>query len=199
VIKISAAGRFTDVWASPEPYPRRGDAWQRSSFQHMLAMEFAAVTTQAAQEGKYLRQAGKMKRLLFLLGLLLTQPCLAHDAKRPELDSWYRGLKNPNFNSAVVRGGCCSRRDCHETEADLRDGHWWARVGKAHIEYGEQKPASETEDPLDLVYYDVTWELTDWKEVPPEAVLKTSNPTGSPVICHSTRYEIWCFVPDNQY
>ena len=49
----------------------------------MLAMEFAAVTTQAAnQEGKYLRQAGKMKRLLFLLGLLLTQPCLAHDAKR---------------------------------------------------------------------------------------------------------------------
>jgi hypothetical protein len=166
----------------------------------MLAMEFAAVTTQAAnQEGKYLRQAGKMKRLRFLLGLLLTQPCLAHDAKRPELDSWYRGLKNPNFNSAVVRGGCCSRRDCHETEADLRDGHWWARVGKAHIEYGEQKPASETEDPLDLVYYDVTWELTEWKEVPPEAVLKTSNPTGSPVICHSTRYEIWCFVPDNQY
>jgi hypothetical protein len=53
VIKISAAGRFAEVWASPEPYPRRGDAWQRSSFQHMLAMEFAAVNTQAAnQEGK---------------------------------------------------------------------------------------------------------------------------------------------------
>ena len=32
-----------------------------------------------------------------------------------------------------------------------------------------------------------------------EAILKVSNPTGSPVICHSAIYEIWCFVPDNQY
>lgn len=125
---------------------------------------------------------------------------MAHDAKHPELDSWYKGLKNPNFNSAVVRDlGCCSRRDCHETEAELRDGHWWARVGKAHLEYGEPKPASETEHALDLVYYDVIWELTDWKEVPTEAILKVPNLAGSPVICHSNRDEIWCFVPENEY
>ena len=31
-----------------------------------------------------------------------------------------------------------------------------------------------------------------------EAILKVSNPTGSPVICHSAIYEI-CLVPDNQY
>ena len=47
-----------------------------------------------------------------------------------------------------------------------------------------------------LVYYEVTWELTEWKEVPAEAILQVSNPTGSPVICHSTKNEIWCFVPD---
>jgi hypothetical protein len=139
-------------------------------------------------------------RLFFLLGLLLAQLSLAHDSKRPEFDAWYKGLKNPKLKSAVVQDlGCCSRRDCHETEADLHDGHWWARVGDAHIEYAGPKPASEAEHPLDLAYEDITWELTDWKEVPAEAVLTTHNPTGSPVICHSAKYEIWCFIPDNEY
>ena len=32
-----------------------------------------------------------MKQLLFLLALLLTEPCIAHDAKHPEYDSWYPG------------------------------------------------------------------------------------------------------------
>jgi len=80
------------------------------------------------------------------------QPCVAHDSKHPEFDYWYKGLKNPNRKSAVVQDlGCCSRRDCHETEADLRGGHWWAKVGKAHIEYGEPKPAGESEHSLDLL------------------------------------------------
>jgi hypothetical protein len=127
-----------------------------------------------------------MKQLLFLLGLLLTQPCMAHDAKHPEYDLWYRGLKNPNFKSAVFQDlGCCSAKDCHETEADIRNGRWWARVGKLHIKYLEAQE-------------EISWELTEWKEVPNEAILKVSNPTGSPVICHAI-YEIWCFVPDNQY
>jgi hypothetical protein len=126
-----------------------------------------------------------MKRLIFLLGLLLTQPCMAHDTRHPEFDSWYRGLRNPNFKSGVVRD-CCSDKDCHETEADLRNGQWWARLGKPHFEYGELKSSSDSQHPLDLVYYDVTWELTEWKKVPTEAILKTSNPTGSPVVCHSS-------------
>ena len=50
-----------------------------------------------------------MKRLIFLLGLLLTQPCMAHDTRHPEFDSWYRGLKNPNFKSGVVQD-CCSEK-----------------------------------------------------------------------------------------
>jgi hypothetical protein len=136
----------------------------------------------------------------FLLSLLLAQPSTAHDTRHPEFDSWYRGLKNPNFKSAVIQDlGCCSKRDCHETEANIRDGQWWARVGRPHFEYGELKPSSDSQHPLDLGYYDVTWELTEWMPVPAEAILKVPNPTGSPVICHSTRNEIWCFIPTNQY
>ena len=78
-------------------------------------------------------------------------------------------------------------------EADIRSGRWWARVGKPHFEYGEPKSAGRLPNILfDLVYYEITWELTEWKEVPTEAILKFSNPTGSPVICHSTLFEIWC-------
>jgi hypothetical protein len=136
----------------------------------------------------------------FLLCLSLTQPCIAHDAKHPEFDSWYRGLKNPNFKSAVIQElGCCSARDCHVTEADIRNGRWWARVGQPHFDYGEPKSAGDSQHPFDLVYYEMTWELTEWKEVPTDAILKVPNPTGSPVICHSTLHEIWCFIPDNEY
>jgi hypothetical protein len=61
------------------------------------------------------------------------------------------------------------------------------------------RTASDSQHPFDLVYYEMTWELTEWKEVPREAILKVPNPTGGPVICHSTLYEIWCFIPDNEY
>jgi hypothetical protein len=70
------------------------------------------------------------------------------------------------------------------------------RVGKLHTKY---LGPNEAQHAFDLVYEEISWELTEWKEVPTEAILKVSNPTGSPVICHSAIYEIWCFVPDNQY
>jgi hypothetical protein len=114
-----------------------------------------------------------------LPSLLLTWPCIAHDSKHPEFDSWYKGLKNPNFKSAAIRDlGCCSARDCHETEADIRNGRWWARVGKLHTKYLGPKPATEAQHAFD---YDeeISWELTEWKEVPAEAILKIPNPTGA--------------------
>ena len=86
-----------------------------------------------------------------------------------------------------------------------RSGHpQRAMVGSIrHAAYpnGEPKTAAEAEHALDLVHYEVTWELTEWKKVPSEAILKVPNPTGSPVICHSTSgaREIWCFIPDNQF
>lgn len=128
-----------------------------------------------------------MKPLLILLalGLLLTQSS-AHDAKRPEFNTWYKSLRNPKIKSAVVQDmGCCGVRDCHETDAEMRGNRWWARVGEPHVD--------------NELVGTVSWTLTEWRPVPDYAVLQLANPTGTPVICHSQMYEIWCFVPDNQY
>jgi hypothetical protein len=127
----------------------------------------------------------KISLLATCMAFYLTLPCHAHDAKRPEFNGWYKSLKNPAIHSEVVKDlGCCSYRDCHETEAEIRGNQWWARVGRLHID----------NELLALV----SWTLTEWRPVPDYAILKTANPTGNPVICHSDMYEIWCFVPDNQ-
>jgi len=128
---------------------------------------------------------------------------LAHDPRHPEYDSYYRGLKNPNSESGVVRVlGCCNKKDCHETEAEMRNGEWWAKIGKATVIHKTPPPrfGDRTAGHYDPSQDEVIWELTEWKKVPPKAVIeRTANPTGSPVICHSAQMEIWCFVPDNQF
>jgi hypothetical protein len=63
-----------------------------------------------------------MKLLLLALSLLAT-PALAHDANHPEFNGWYKSLRNPQIHSAVIKDlGCCSYRDCHTTDAELRNG-----------------------------------------------------------------------------
>ena len=106
---------------------------------------------------------------------VVSQVCLARDARHPEFNSWYRGLKNPNYNSAGPQGlPCCSERDCHETEAEIRNGQWWldweSRISNMGV-----KSSGDFQPPLDFAFYDVTWELTEWKEVPAAAIVKTSN------------------------
>lgn len=95
-----------------------------------------------------------------------------HDWKRPDLDNWYGSLKNPHASSNVVRDvGCCSKDDCHETEAEMRGNEWWARLGTR----------VRTADGQNL-----EWKPGPWVKVPPEAVLEQhDNPTGNAVICHS--------------
>lgn len=115
----------------------------------------------------------------------------AHDWQKPNLDGWYSSLRrpgmDPNFNFS-----CCSKSDCHETEAEMRGGDWWARLGR-------QKTV---EGGLD-------WELQDWIKVPAEVVLQhQSNPTGNAVICHSMVLDpamhvsqqstVYCFVPPTE-
>jgi hypothetical protein len=131
-----------------------------------------------------------------LLWLLLwCTPALGHDWKRPDLDAWYGSLKNPRASSGVVRDiGCCSKEDCHETEAEMRGNDWWARLGSQH-----------------RVKAGIDWELADWVKVPAEAVLlHQTNPTGSAVICHSVTLTdggrridpaastVFCFVPPSE-
>jgi hypothetical protein len=119
----------------------------------------------------------------------------AHDWKRPDLDAWYGSLKNPRSGSHAVQSlGCCSKNDCHETEAEIRGTEWWARLG---IKRG------------------LEWEAADWVKVPTEAILlNQSNPTASAVICHSSNFasgpyghgltidpkatSVWCFVPPTE-
>jgi hypothetical protein len=119
----------------------------------------------------------------FAAVLLCSASTSAHDWRHSELDSWYANLKKPTGFQ------CCSRTDCHTTEAELRGGDWWARLGI-------RRP-------------DGDWDLMNWVKVPPQAVLQQhDNPTGEAVICHSLNWAgndftpsgimVWCFVPPSE-
>ena len=58
------------------------------------------------------------------LAWTLLMPAHAHDYKRPDLDGWYSTLHRKGLTL-----GCCSKEDCHTTEAEVRNGVWWARMG----------------------------------------------------------------------
>lgn len=112
----------------------------------------------------------------------------AHDRQHPELDDWYGNLRRPHAGPSASNS-CCSKTDCHTTDAELRNGEWWARLGRRRT--------------------DGNWDLIDWVKVPAEAVLERhDNPTGEGVICHSADWldgrvnpagiTIWCFVPPTE-
>ena len=145
-----------------------------------------------------------MRRILFALLIIASigvPPILAalgsvvaygHDWKRPDLDEWYTGLKRHGATSGYSFS-CCSKTDCHTTEAELRGDDWWARIGV--------RDASGD------------WDLRDWVKVPAASVLQQhDNPTGEGVICHSMVWRtegtvqtliaaavtIWCFIPPTE-
>lgn len=143
-----------------------------------------------------------MKSLFVALLLTLVLFCAvsglsgAHDQKRPDLDLWYGNLKRPRVSpqQPYDMPSCCSKTDCHTTEAEFRGEDWWARVGV-------MRPNGD-------------WDLRDWVKVPKEAVLQQhDNPTGEGVICHSVAWvnnkdgtqtlntqwvAVWCFVPPTE-
>jgi hypothetical protein len=116
----------------------------------------------------------------------------AHDWRRPDLDQWYGSLKRPGVASnAWGLSSCCSKTDCHTTQAELRGGEWWARIGVKRA--------------------DGDWDLKEFVRVPPEVVLqRQDNPAGEGVICHSITWAmdrnvidaaastIYCFVPPSE-
>lgn len=128
--------------------------------------------------------------LFLILALLLPSAAWAHDPSHPEFDGFYQNLHKPkaNFGGTI---SCCAKIHCHETDAEIRFGEWWARIGKP---LGEGK-----------------WEMKDWIKVPPEAILTgQTNPTGQGVICHDIAWSantneidthstvIFCFVPPSE-
>lgn len=124
-------------------------------------------------------------------------PAYPHDYKRPDLDAWYSGLHRKGLTHS-----CCSKEDCHPTEAELRDGEWWARIGK----------------PIDT-WNHRDWELEDYVHIPDELIVRddrgmpVTNPEGEAVICHTIVWQgqswmqkgggvldaehttVYCFVP----
>src|SRR6266516_4221428 len=116
------------------------------------------------------------------LVLFLASMAIAHDQHRPDLDSWYASLKRGDGFP------CCNVSDCHPTEAELRNGEWWGKVGPRKGDGG--------------------WELLGWVKIPANVILSgKQNQAGEPVICHSmafdgahfdpARVQVYCFVvPD---
>jgi hypothetical protein len=125
---------------------------------------------------------------------------LVHDYKRPDLDQWYGSLRRPGMSSNWSGiSSCCSKKDCHTTEAELRDGVWWARIGK----------------PVDRADGSRDWILGDYVRVPDELIVKgnnglpVANPEGEAVLCHSIAWKnaneidsgnttLFCFVPGTE-
>jgi hypothetical protein len=191
---------------TPRPLPSRTEAERNR----------AAVLGQ--MDGKHFAlpkqgDAGKGDEIqaMFHFGLTVASPAIAaalalisvlilsahsHDYKRSDLDSWYENLHRPTngFRST----SCCSKQDCHTTEAELRNGEWWARIGK----------------PIDRPDGTRDWELGEYTKIPDELIVRGANglpvpnEAGEAVICHSfgvvgskispAASTIYCFVPPDQ-
>jgi hypothetical protein len=128
----------------------------------------------------------------------LAFPAVGHEREHPELNGWYEGLRRPYGLP------CCSRRDCHRTDAELRQDGWYARLGMP-------------------VYSDAGQEVPEWRlidppvHIPENVIVKDSrgrpvnNPEGEAVICHQAALvngkadvdpattTVWCFVPPGEY
>lgn len=131
--------------------------------------------------------------MFFVLSAITAHPAHAHDWKRPDLDGWYSGLQATGKGVLASGASCCSKSDCHTTEAEIRNGEWWARLGVPR--QGDE------------------WELGPWAKVPPEIIVRgpngnpVPNQAGEAVICHSRtmignqivpQSPIFCFVPPNE-
>jgi hypothetical protein len=124
------------------------------------------------------------------------RPAHSHDYKRPDLDSWYESLHRPT--KGFKTSSCCSKQDCHTTVAELRNGEWWARLGK----------------PIDHPDGTRDWELGDYTRIPDELIVRGANglpvrnEAGEAVICHSLGWRpgnivpeapmVYCFVPPSE-
>lgn len=108
--------------------------------------------------------------LVMLIGWLVywsTMPANSADAEHmrmyhgnPEYSQWMRSLVRPDTGTS-----CCNFQDCRPTEADFRDGQWWADV------------------------------LGEWRPIPPEKVVKDPpSIDGEAWVCAMNR-TIFCFIP----
>ncbi len=76
--------------------------------------------------------------------------------------AWFKSLRMPNTGFS-----CCDISDCRRTDANWRDGQWWAVVDGA------------------------------WTPIPPSRELDKQSIDGDAYVCASPTRRIYCFVKPN--
>jgi hypothetical protein len=134
--------------------------------------------------------------ILSFATLLFMLPAYSHDPARPDLDEWYSNLHRQGM------AHCCDKTDCHRTDAELRDGKWWARLGDPVY----------SNDANTGALLGTNWNLGPYVLIPDDVIVKDengkaiANPEGEAVICHQVLHTInklpnwkdenvYCFVP----
>lgn len=109
-----------------------------------------------------------MLRTAALVMLIAAGPAFGDEATRRH--DWFKSLTIPGVGTS-----CCDAADCMRTEAEWRDGQWWAVIRRV------------------------------WTPIPPERVLKKpTSIDGDAYACSNPEYSpqgtvnplvIYCFVP----
>ena len=99
-----------------------------------------------------------------VLGLLALPNSEAMAQSAEDRATWFKSLKQPGSEAP-----CCDISDCERTEADWRDGQWWAIVRGV------------------------------WMPVPRDRELSIPSIDGAAYVCSSYARDrmIFCFVPPN--
>lgn len=138
------------------------------------AMYVAKICAQEAcepdNEPWFRVDAAQAARTISTLGIILGLSAvalllLAWPVRAGEFSPYFNGLKSP------FGADCCAEADCHFTEAEWRDGQWWAQARDGR-----------------------------WLAVPPAMVIHNNpSPTGEAVACDMGMPPAMfrCFVPPN--
>ncbi len=93
-------------------------------------------------------------------GATAQERAMQERALQEQRATWFRSLKQPNTGMS-----CCDVSDCRRTDADYRQGQWWAEVEG------------------------------NWTPIPQEKQLDKLSIDGDAYVCSGPRGTIYCFVP----
>lgn len=145
--------------------------------------------------------AGNLTTFVLGLGLYMAASGMSQAYKQQGAEEWVAqhltpseqsfigSLSRPDVSSGMGNMSCCNDTDCHQTEEDMADGHYRARIGKL---------------------IDREWVLLDWVDIPDAKVIKTPPKEGShpgfAILCETNSKAsynsatllwttIFCFLP----
>jgi hypothetical protein len=115
-----------------------------------------------------------------VLLVILVCAVLAHDHDRPELDSWYAGLMQPDNPTA----SCCGKADAYWCD------DYYAKNGKAYCRITDDRvvagrPPVPVGTEIEIPERKLKWE---------QGGKPIGNPTGHAVVFLSSGGSVFCFV-----